>query len=335
MAPEDSFDITFTGLAQRAGAILERMQQCSPVALIDRHTSESKVTSPNSNDGEEKAGDSLHTESESNMQSRSYQGIYSDYPHHLDKAKFALPFPTRAIYNMVLLSYAKEPGPIRIAQQAEDVVWSIIVRATQQVQQQTDASTGHDILLPSIENWNCVLKCWSRNTDSDRAFHAFSFLLSWKKWNEKWSGDTTTKEEQEHDDTSKPNMESFSLVLQSCLAGDIDANEYLYESQDVNYQRAKEMGSGVAIRLWNELQNSTDLLDIDSNMYHQFLQAICQTSELPSSSSSTTPRALAALARVFTKCSKDGMVTPEILARVKNATTESQFAKLEAKVETQ
>jgi len=61
--------------------------------------------------------------------SGSYQGLYPNYPHHLLNINFALPTPTRAIYNMVLVAYAKENGSIHVAQQTEDVIWSMISRA--------------------------------------------------------------------------------------------------------------------------------------------------------------------------------------------------------------
>ena len=66
----------------------------------------------------------------------SYQGVYSNYPQHLSHIKSALPTPTRKIYNMVLLSYSKEAGSMHIAQQAEDVVWSMIVHGLQKMQRQ-------------------------------------------------------------------------------------------------------------------------------------------------------------------------------------------------------
>ena len=106
-------------------------------------------------------------------------------------------------------------------------------------------------------------------------------------------------------------------------------NPFIWCYSDDGDERAREMGPGVAIRLWKEMQDSE--IAVDSGIYYQVIQAICQTSDLPSASSSN--RALAALARVFTKCCKDGMVTPEILGLVRAATTESQFAQLSAKVE--
>jgi hypothetical protein len=122
----------------------------------------------------------------------------------------------------------------------------------------------------------------------------------------------------EEDNT--PNSESFQLVLRSCL---VESGEF----KDVELQRAEEMGSGVAIRLWKEM---SETITLDSPLYHQVIQAICQTSELPSTSSNTA--VLQALVRVFIKCHRDGMVTLEILDLVQAATTKSQFAQIRAKL---
>ncbi|KAL9183391.1 hypothetical protein ACHAXT_005178 [Thalassiosira profunda] len=304
MAPENPAergvhpDVTFGGLAPRAGAILRRMEQCSPPALL-RQTPSNKTTSG------ENAVDRFFSVG-------SYQDVYPDYPRHLSQTKHSLPAPTRKIYNMVLKSYAKEAGPIRIAQQAEDVVWSMIVRAAMQQPSGLDEDGSSDGLLPSTENWNCVLECWSRSTDPDRAFHAYSFLRSWMEWNEQSESTTST--------TGNPDAASFHLVLQSCLVPE-DV------SDDEEYQHRREMGSGVAVRLWKELPRSN--VAPDSTTYHLVAQAICQTSELPSLSNSA---ALQALARLFLQCHRDAMVTPEITDLVKSATTESQFAQIQARL---
>ena len=361
--------VKFTGLAQRAGAILERMEKCSSLSLRNDNTV--KKSKSSSGDENPQLTEKSNGKSSASVTtgSSSYQGIYSDYPKHLSYTKFALPSPTRAIYNMVLLTYSKEVGPLHVAQQAEDVVWSMIVRAMQHQQQQqleqqqcnqsqhddndeessdsekkkvtstdTEQQQSKDVLMslfPSIDNWNCVLKCWSNSTDTYRAYHAFSFLLSWMEWNKQYQ-----EQEIESDGIiNNPNMESFRLVLQSCLVDDeiyvgIDEGEYSKSKEEVTtatLQRVKKIGSGIAIRLWNEMQKSSSSNDdqIDFTIYHQLIQAICQSSELPSSS---TSRALAALARVYTQCCKDGMNTSEIVNMVKYATTKSQFAQLQAKV---
>ena len=305
---------SYTGLAQRAGAILQRMEQCNPLALINKklqqHQSGNSDTI-NSTISPITTGSVV-----------SYQNVYSDYPHHLLNTKFALPSPTRAIYNMVLLSYRKELGPIHIAQQAEDIIWSMIIRAMhhQSAEPKYDESKDNndaaavvdqpldDALFPTLENWNCILECWLRSTDTNRAFHAFLFLLSWKEWNKQYQQDVLeleTKNDMGAHAISHPSMESFDLVLQSCLViEDIATSEEEANDTDVSLHRAKDVGSSVAIRLWNEMQNS-NITSIDSAMYYQIIHAICQSSELPSTQSSST-RPLAALARVYTKCCTDG-----------------------------
>ena len=85
----------------------------------------------------------------------------------------------------------------------------------------------------------------------------------------------------------------------------------------------------MSIKVWNELQQSN--IEIDSELYYKVIQAICQTSELPSAKSTT--RSLATLARVITKCSKDGMVNPEITRLVRANMTASQFTQLTAKLQ--
>jgi hypothetical protein len=86
---------------------------------------------------------------------------------------------------------------------------------------------------------------------------------------------------------------------------------------------AREM-SLVAIRLWTELEVAS--LTPDSRAYSLLLRAICQTAELPSNSANTP--ALTALARVFRKCCRGGLLTLEILELVRNATNDTQFSKL-------
>ncbi|KAL7540845.1 hypothetical protein ACHAXR_010815 [Thalassiosira sp. AJA248-18] len=346
MTPENSpkrdeiqLGVVVNGLAQRAGAILQRMEQCSPPALRNKETT---TTEPPADD------DTLG--SNNNFPpSGSYQDVYPDYPQHLSITKFELPTPTRQIYNMVLKSYGKEMGPMHVAQQAEDVVWSMIVRAMQQSPQpkpsgeqpqqspqsesndddnewSDEANKGRDYLFPSMENWNCVLKCWSRSTDPDRAFHAYSFLLSWMEWN---------KHCQNNEDLQnknvvmvEPTMESFHLVLKTCLGVEevVCRDKMTYKSKEQEIERAREMGSGVAIRLWKELQRLE--IALDSTTYQMIIQAVCQSSELPSPSST---KALASLVRIFTQCCEDRLDTPSILDVVRAATIESQFVQLTAK----
>ena len=256
---------------------------------------------------------------------------YQDYPStHLNKTNFVLPHPTRPIYNMVLLSYAKESGPFHIAEQAEDIVWSMNTDALRRMNmgmmqqphtQQVEAGDGiNGMLLPSTQNWNSVLKCWSRSTDPDRAFRSYSFLLSWIEWNDKFR-EVLVSKTMDTAIISFPDDESYDLVLQSCL---IEAGKE-EELDETEIQRAKEMGSGVASRLWKDmLDNSNNSRVIESRMYHQIIHAICQN--LPPKSLSN--KALAALARVYAQCHKDKLVTAEIYELVKATTTEQQFARI-------
>jgi hypothetical protein len=284
----------------------------------------------------------------------SYQGLYPDYPHHLLDINFALPTPTRAIYNMVLLTYAKEIGPIHVAQQAEDVIWSMILRAntvmsllldkkqTKRKDDNNNDSISDDTLLlplfPTTENWNCVLKCWSRSTDIDRAFYAYSFLVSWIEWNRHYDESNVNDENSSSlDNIATPDLESFRLVLRSCLVNDEDDDVSKEYSESLR-RRAKEMGSGVAVRLWKEMQNfysnsnvTSTTIKYNSTIYHDITRAICQTAELPSTStspSSTTRRALRTLESVYKHCSDDGMLTAEIFDLVKGVMSKSQFARL-------
>ena len=358
--------IGFTGLAQRAGAILHKLELCSPLALRNKQiqSKSNKLIEPSTDDNtqdgtaQQDIEQTTFTTEDSDKSSSSYQGVYNSYPQHLSHTKFALPMPTSKIYNMVLLCYGKEvsggsndDGSGReVPQQAEDVIWGMLSRVVQQQQHQQQSNS--DLLLyPTVENWNCVLSCWSKSNDTDKAFYAFSFLLSWMEWNKHVelndelfnSLKSSSGVDDGVDGISKPDMDSFYFVLQSCLVNDEfyiaeDGNDSSEdESKDARIQRAKEMGAGVAIRLWNEMQrssnNDTTSREIDSTMYYEILQAICQSAELPSTKS-TTSRPLAALARAFTSCCKDGMNTIEIMNLVRDHTTESQFDQLKAKVAT-
>jgi len=336
--------IVFTGLAQRAGAILLKLELCSPLALRNKQHVQSKSIESTATAHDTTEDIEQTTSSSDGTTPTSYQGVYNSYPHHLSHTKFALPTPTQAIYNMVLLSYGKEVSGREVPQQAEDVIWGMLSRVVQQQQHQQSNS---DLLYPTVENWNCVLSCWSKSNNTDKAFYAFSFLLSWMEWNkhvelnDELYSSVKSSADDGLDGISKPDMESFYFVLQSCLVDDKfdivkDGDDSKDDTDDARIQRAKEMGAGVAIRLWNEMQsgsNNTTSMDIDSDMYYEILQAICQSSELPSTKS-TTSRPLAALARVFTSCCKDGMNTLEIMNLVRDHTTESQFDQLKAKVAT-
>lgn len=276
MTPEDpsriceapSPDVAFVGLAQRAGAILQRMEQCTPPILPSQKHSAAAAT-PTATREILQAPPLVEA-----ARGATYQGVYSDcdppVPPHLSRTKYALPAPTRTIYDMVLKAYAKEPGPRRVAEQAEDVVWSIAARAVQLRRRTPPArdpdggkikggglnSDGRDALQPppwpSLEHWHCVLTCWSRSTDPDRAYHAYAFLLAWREWHELCSRDrelwdassTVAPGTVEEDLHQPPNVESLSLVLESCRAD--TAGEF---GGTAGFLRAQKMGAGVTGRL--------------------------------------------------------------------------------------
>jgi hypothetical protein len=332
----------FTGLAQRAGAILQRMELCTPphshhLTPLARGRGEDTTTPTSDFSAASSSSPSTPAQHQYNLHS-TYQGsIHPNNSTHLHHTKFALPTPTREIYNMVLLSYSKEVGPIHVAQQAEDVIWSMIVRARQQEQQLPLLPVL--LLLPSTENWNCVLKCWSRSSELHRSFYAYSFLQSWIEWNNRYQALLLHDEEgiaTYEDDMmrgSKPNTESFRLVLQSCLVDDenislSDNNTPSSFHHTKSSHAAKQIGSGVAIHLWKEMQK----LENDSTSYLMLVQAICQTSELPTTVS--TSKSLTALARIYSSCCKDGKLTDEISNLVEAATTKSQFTQLQSMVDT-
>lgn len=344
-------DIQINGLAQRANAILERMELCSPMALdwkrsrrlIQKPKFNNSIDNNNIEHSEDGDSNGLDPVAESERllsilmepPSKTYLELHDNndpfhqyqYPKHLENTKHESPAPTRKIYTMVLLSFAKESGPIHVAQQAEDVVWSMIVRANQLLKfdQSLEMSERSDNieqlplenLNPSAEHWNCVLQCWSISTDRDRGFHAYSFLISWLEWNKRCeAGESSLK-------VSAPDMTSYHSVLWAC----VQESRASDENDKIEDARAREMGSGVAIRLWRGVEKSN--LSPDAASYSLFLRAICQTSELPSKSSSC--KALVALARVFRRCCDDGMVSLNVVEIVRGATTESQLKKLVGK----
>ena len=316
--------ITFSGLAPRANSILERMELCSPIELeINRLKSNTNIM--------DKVDDDDNTSTAFPQSSLppvgSYQGIYAQFPHHLTTIKHTLPAPTRKIYTMVLLLYAKESGPIHVAQQAEDVVWSMVLRANQQPRPLPEKDNDDEFKLenlnPSMEHWNCVLQCWSMSKDPDRGFHAYSFLRSWVQWNNLCENNTNSLE------IHSPTIESYQSVLRACLWNTTSNGK-------VEELRAREIGSGVAIRLWKDVEglsssssSSSSSSLWSSSSYALLLRAICQTSELPSTSS--TRPAVTSFARVFRRCCKDGMMTHEILQLARDATTDSQFSQLVGK----
>jgi len=80
------------------------------------------------------------------------------------------------------------------------------------------------------------------------------------------------------DDIASPDLESFRLVIRSCLVNDEDNNVSKEYSESL--RRAKEMGSGVAVRLWKEMQNYSNNnaasanYNYDSTIYHDMTRAI-------------------------------------------------------------
>ncbi len=274
--------ITFSGMAQRAGAVLERMEKCSPLSLQNSQFRRSDNAT-------------THTSS-------TTASIHDHFPRHLLLTKHALPTPTIKIYNMVLMLYAEESGPLHVAQQAEDIVYSMMLRSMFQ----PDKSEEAESIMPTVNHLNCVLKCWSKSIRADRGIHAYSYLRAWNEW---------SKQQNQKDNYA--DLESYCLVLQSCLAHKSD------EIDGTMNEVAREM-SLVAIRLWTELEVAS--LTPDSRAYSLLLRAICQTAELPSNSANTP--ALTALARVFRKCCRGGLLTLEILELVRNATNDTQFSKL-------
>ena len=152
-----------------------------------------------------------------------------------------------------------------------------------------------------------------------------------------------------------PDEESFRLVLRACLVDHDDdfrddddpggttsggGEEEESRSASSRRRRAREMGSGVAVRLWNREMRDNDHRRVDgigstasrrydSDTYRDLIRAICQSSDLPSS---ITTRALSSLASAYARCGKDGMITPEITDLVESATTAAQFARLRDKI---
>ena len=94
----------------------------------------------------------------------------------------------------------------------------------------------------------------------------------------------------------------------------------------ITQQRAKEVGSRVAIGLWRDMRmwkdrSSTESTTLTSDTYYQLLRALCQT---------TNPSRglLATVAAVYQSCRSDGLETEQITTLVRGAMTESQFQKL-------
>ena len=359
MSGGNQMAVEITGAAQRGNAILERMEGCSPAFLPQlrkwqrQQELQQRQKKQKQQQQEEQGGSGLDVlflqEDASTEQSTIGLDGIDDYyhtnnkiPKHLIQTKQAIPTPTRAIYNMVLLMYGKEAGTGYVAEQAEDVVWGMIVRGLQleefnkshDIIDEKGATTNDDDddddgegvsvpLYPSTQNWNCVLQCWSNSTDPNRAFYAYSFFKSWMEWNDRSRGKVM-------EGASSCDLQSFHWMLQSCLVdeftmlddevGDSDAST----SKKLIIQRAKEIGSRVAIGIWRDMrawrdQNNEVTLTLDT--YEQLLRALCQTTD-------RSRGLLAAVASVFQSCRSDGMETKQITDLVRGVMTEAQFQKL-------
>ena len=275
---------TFTGLSQRAGAILERMEKCSPVAL--QYVNPGQINK-----------DGLEI---------SDRAGSIRIPQHLPYAKHSLPSPTKEIYNMVLLMYAKESGPAPIAQQAEDVVYSMIERCMQHKDLTTYQSK--DSIWPTKENWDCVLNCWSKSSDPYRAFHAHAFLQTWVDWSKHL-------EESTNPETfiTKPDIHSYNLVLKSCLVNQQDN------------VRAAHLSSRIVMEIWDATKISMLHENFDSETYFLILRSLCQISEVipkPQTFNSNFAK------QIFRKCCAAGQLTAEIVEVIRNALPKSEFLRL-------
>ena len=226
-------------------------------------------------------------------------------PQHLPHTKHSLPSPTKEIYHMVLLMYAKESGSALIAQQAEDVVYSMIERYMQH--ELTTNQSKHKI-WPTKENWDCVLKCWSISSDPDRAVHAHAFLRSWIDWNKHLEshGIGTFIE--------TPDIHSYHLVLESCIV-----------TQRDNI-RAVQLSSRIAMEIWDATKESMLQEDFDSKTYFLILRSFCQISDVQSKSHMINNFNF--VKKVFRKCCEAGQLTAEMVEVTRNALPNSEFLRL-------
>ncbi|KAK1744035.1 hypothetical protein QTG54_005632 [Skeletonema marinoi] len=310
-----------TGAAQRGNAILERMEWCSPAFLPQLRKWQRKQQQLQQGGS---GLDFLLTQDSSLEATEPASTTASDYhinmvPKHLIQTKQAIPTPTRAIYNMVLLMYGKEAGSRYVAEQAEDVVWGMIVRGLQLEEfnqshdiEGTTTKGGEDMsapLYPSTQNWNCVLQCWSRSSDPNRAFFAYSFFKSWMEWN-----DSRGKVGVVDEVGASCDLQSFHLMIKSCVVDESTTfDDEVFDSNSASSkklitQRAKVIGSRVAIGIWRDIRVWKDQnaeITLTSDMYYQLLQALCQTTD-------RSRGLLAAVAAVFQSCRSDGMETKHI-----------------------
>ena len=101
---ETQLEISFAGLAQRAGAILQRMEQCTPPpppplhegCIMTESPTETKDVVTDEQDMSQKSdgrGDDIIARY--NMGYSFYQDLHPDIAPHLKRTKFTLPCPTR------------------------------------------------------------------------------------------------------------------------------------------------------------------------------------------------------------------------------------------------
>lgn len=332
---EQEVTVQITGAAQRGNAILERMEKCSPAILpqlrIWQRQQQQRQWRKQGSDG---GGFDFSSLEQPAIESASSVIDFhaAKVPKHLLKTKQAIPTPTRAIYNMVLLLYAKEAGSRYVAEQAEDVVWGMIVRGLQLEEfhksHEDDIDEGTKIdneemstpLFPNTQNWNCVLQSWSNSTDPNRAFFAYSFFKSWMEWNESRGGEVD----------ESCDLQSFHWMLRACVVDEFTVLDDEGEgntsatSEKLLLQRAKEIGSRVAIGIWRDMRtwrNENNQVTLTSDTYEHLLRALGQTTD-------RSRGLLAAVAAVFQSCRNDGMETKEITELVRGVMTESQFQKM-------
>jgi hypothetical protein len=388
---EQPSNINVTGAAQRGNAILERMEWCSPAFLPQlrkwqqqQQRRDGLLFNFNEDTPSSSTSSSSSTSTATTTTTTNYQ---NKVQQHLIQSKQSIPSPTLPIYNMVLLLYSKEYAPSKyICEQAEDVVWSMIVRGLQleefyheiehthhhdksntsktndkkkknkkNFRQILEEDKGVSVLTttpmyPTTQHWNGVLQCWSNSSDPNRAFYAYKFFKCWLEWNEVslsgsgGSGSSSgsgregarggkeeeliSKDEKEPSNSSCCDLETFHLMLKACVVEESDT----FDNEDggsgnsnmnVTEQRAKEVGSRVAIGLWKEIRDHADAgeITLTSYTYHQLLRALCQTPDSSKGSLST-------MAKIYQRCRIDDMETIEITNLVRDAMTETQFEKL-------
>jgi hypothetical protein len=385
---EETSKINVTGAAQRGNAILERMEWCSPAFLPQLRKWQQQQQRRDGllfNFNEDIPSSSSSSSSSSTTTTSNYQ---NKVQQHLIQSKQSIPSPTLPIYNMVLLLYSKEYAPSKyICEQAEDVVWSMIVRGLQleefyydieqthhndksntsktnekkkknkkNFRQILEEDKGVSVLTttpmyPTTQHWNGVLQCWSNSSDPNRAFYAYKFFKCWLEWNDvsrsgggsgsssgsgregtgggKEEEELMSKEEKEPSSSSiSCDLETFHLMLKACVVEESDT----FDNEDggsgnsnmnVTEQRAKEVGSRVAIGLWKEIRDHADAgeITLTSYTYYQLLRALCQTPDRSKGSLST-------MAKIYQCCRIDDMETIEITNLVRDAMTETQFEKL-------